>query len=66
MMRTNWQKLDDGRWGVKLQGNLGEATGKAGREVDVTTRAGKHSTVRLGRQVMAWNGGRSAVYEVSR
>jgi hypothetical protein len=60
-IRTNWQRLDDGSWGVKLQGrDVGRMTGHT---VDVTNRAGKHSRVKLGRRVMQWNAGRSAVYQ---
>lgn len=64
-LRTNWQKLDDSSWGVKLQGGLGEATGHSGRVVSVTNRAGKEKHVELGAQVDQWNGGRSAVYKVA-
>lgn len=62
-MRTNWQRLDNGDWGVKVQSGPGQATGQEGREVDVTARSGRIKTVTLGRQVRQWNGGRSAVYE---
>jgi hypothetical protein len=61
---SSWAKLDDGSWGVKLRSNENGAIGHTGRTVEVTNRAGKTTTVVLGREVMHWNAGRAAVYTV--
>lgn len=65
-MRFNWQKLDNGSWGVKASGDLGETTNLTGKTVNVTKRDGSVSSARLGSLIDSWNGGRASVYEVVR
>lgn len=64
-MQTNWQRLDDSSWGIKVQDYPRVRVG-AGDQVEVTNRAGKHSVVRLGARVASWNGGRAVVFQVAR
>jgi hypothetical protein len=66
-MRLNFQRLDDGSWGVKSHVDLGHDTHPSpGDEVDVPRRDGSESRVRLGAQVAQWNGGRSRVFRIHR
>jgi hypothetical protein len=62
-LRYSWSRTEDG-WAVKASGNLGQATGRSGETVQVIAASGKATTVTLGRQIDAWNGGRAAVYAV--
>jgi hypothetical protein len=64
-MQCSFQKLDDGSWGVKLNGMPGEAVGKTGQTVTVQKRNGGTSTATLGMCVDKWNAGRSAVYQIA-
>jgi hypothetical protein len=65
MTRFSFQRLDDNTWGIKASGNLGAATGHAGRTVDVITRSGALKVVTLGAMVTSWNGGRAATYAIA-
>lgn len=62
MTRFSFQRLDDGTWGVKASGDLGQAAKYAGQTVDVTKRDGSVQRVELGGLVTSWNGGRAALY----
>jgi hypothetical protein len=63
---ASFAALEGGGWGVKLSGNIGQATGRVGDEVYVSKRNGGGKHVTLGRQIMAWNAGRAAVYAIAR
>lgn len=60
-MQASWTKID-GRWCVRIAGNLGQATGRSGEQVTVVARSGRSKQVTLGAQVKAWNAGRTAIY----
>lgn len=61
--RLNFQRLDDGTWGVKSQGFHHPLPGDT---VSVPKRNGGESRVRLGAQVQSWNGGRARVFRIAK
>lgn len=64
--RYSWSNLGEGRWGVKVAGDLGTCGRLQGNVVAVTARSGRTKNVTLGKRIDCWNGGRAAVYEVAR
>lgn len=63
MDQLNFQRLDDGSWGVKAQGYPAPHA-KPGDTVQIRTRSGAYRTVTLGQVEARWNGGRAVVFRV--